>query len=184
MKVVFDGRSLLPHIEKIRELAILVRASSALDYGCGKAALYAKQNFDTSNGIRISSLSEYWNLKEIYLYDPAVAQFSTRPSSKSDIVICTDVLEHIDEGDIPYVLDDIFALSNRMVFANVASYPAAKTLPNGENAHATIRPPEWWRSEIERAAASSAVAYHVGIRERDTASGGFKDYTMTRGIAA
>jgi hypothetical protein len=30
------------------------------------------------------------------------------------------------------------------VFASIASFPAIKSLPNGENAHCTVRPPEWW----------------------------------------
>jgi hypothetical protein len=35
------------------------------------------------------------------------------------------------------------------VFATVAMYPAGKTLPNGENAHCTIKPPDWWRALID-----------------------------------
>jgi hypothetical protein len=30
-------------------------------------------------------------------------------------------------------------------------YPAKKLLPNGENAHCTIEPPEWWKAHFDRA---------------------------------
>ena len=39
--------------------------------------------------------------------------------------------------------------AGRFVFATIALYPAGKTLPNGENAHCTIRPPEWWKTLID-----------------------------------
>lgn len=32
---------------------------------------------------------------------------------------------------------------------NVACYPAAATLPNGENAHITVRPPVWWKGMLD-----------------------------------
>jgi hypothetical protein len=38
-------------------------------------------------------------------------------------------------------------------FANVACYPARKRLPTGENAHCTIRPPEWWEALVRKVAA-------------------------------
>jgi hypothetical protein len=38
------------------------------------------------------------------------------------------------------------------VFANVACFPARKRLPNGQNAHCTVRTLKWWRPLIERAA--------------------------------
>jgi len=37
------------------------------------------------------------------------------------------------------------------VFASVACYPAKTTLPNGENAHCTVRPLDWWRQIFEAA---------------------------------
>ena len=59
-------------------------------------------------------------------------------------MICTDVLEHCPEDDVPWIVDELFGYANMFVFANVACYPAHKVLPNGENAHCTIQPPEWW----------------------------------------
>ncbi len=47
---------------------------------------------------------------------------------------------------MPWILEEMFSLGRRFVYANIACYPANKTLPNGENAHCTIRPVAWWRS--------------------------------------
>ena len=42
-------------------------------------------------------------------------------------------------------LHTMFSYANRFVFACVACFPALATLPNGENAHCTVRPFSWWR---------------------------------------
>jgi len=55
------------------------------------------------------------------------------------------------------------------VYANIASYPAQKTLPNGENAHCTIRPAEWWLEKIR--ALAPRVAFQVVVSEKETEGG-------------
>jgi hypothetical protein len=42
------------------------------------------------------------------------------------------------------VIEEMFRYARRFVFANVACFPAVKNLPNGQNAHCTLHPPEWW----------------------------------------
>ena len=60
-----------------------------------------------------------------------------------------DVLEHIYIADIPIVVKELFSLTNNLLIINVACYKAAAILPNGENAHITIRPPLWWKGVID-----------------------------------
>ena len=67
------------------------------------------------------------------------------------MVICTDVMEHIPEVDVGWLLEEQFKLSRKCVYGNIASYPAAKMLANGENAHCTIKPFEWWMETIAKA---------------------------------
>ena len=58
------------------------------------------------------------------------------------------MLEHIPQEDISSVLNLICNLSNKYVFLNVACYSAQALLPNGENAHITIKEPKWWYDKI------------------------------------
>jgi hypothetical protein len=51
-----------------------------------------------------------------------------------------------------------FGFARRFVFANVACYPVNKRLPNGENAHCTIKPVAWWREVV-----CATAARHPGI---------------------
>jgi hypothetical protein len=69
-----------------------------------------------------------------------------------------DVLEHCAAEDLPWIVDELFAHARHFVFANVASYPAAKALPNGDNAHVTQRREAWWKALF-----SSVAARYPGI---------------------
>jgi len=86
-----------------------------------------------------------------FLYDPYRPEYAERPPFNFDLVICTDVMEHIPEEDVQDVLDDIFDHADKGVFLTIAQFPAKKTLPNGENAHCTLESSEWWNERIENA---------------------------------
>ena len=68
---------------------------------------------------------------------------------KADCVVCMDVLEHIFIEDIPKVVAELFSLSKKLLIVNVACYKAAALLPNGENAHITVRSPDWWKGVFD-----------------------------------
>lgn len=148
----FPGQSLLEHVSPLLDLFAQYHFSSMLDYGCGKAMLYRPNNAITlEDGRRFDCLQALFGVP-VTLYDPAYLPYSQRPRQKGDLVVCTDVLEHCSEEDVHWIVADLFDYANMFVYANIACYPAAKTLPNGENAHCTIRDTAWWRGIIEAVA--------------------------------
>jgi hypothetical protein len=163
----FAGGSLRPHLPAIRALVRRTGAKSVLDYGSGKGILYKKRNFVLANGEVVTSVAEYLGVEKIACFDPGVPEYSTFPSEKFDGIVSTDVLEHCPEEDIPWIVGEMFAAAKKFVFANVASYPAEKTLPNGENAHCTQRPPAWWNELLGTISARySGVIYRFEITEK------------------
>ena len=134
-------------------------AKTLLDYGAGKGMQYQPMQIIAEGIGEWPSIQTFWGVDEIYCYDPAYTPFNQLPNKKFDGVISTDVLEHCPEEDIPWILDEIFGYATRFVFANVACYPAKKRLPNGENAHCTIREPEWWQRLL-----SEVSSKHAGIK--------------------
>jgi hypothetical protein len=108
----FDGQSLIGHVVTIAQLVADFGIQTVLDYGSGKA-----QGYDNWKGKRsgepVTGLKAIWGVDDITLYDPAYVPNSTPPTGKFDLVICTDVLEHCPEEDIPWIVGEIFGLSRK-----------------------------------------------------------------------
>jgi hypothetical protein len=135
----FELRAYRPNIRSIfNEYAI----STVLDYGCGGSD-WRYKGFDDETG---QSAMEYFKLRNVYRYEPAR---SVDERQTADCVISFDVLEHIFISDMPSVLRDMFSYAAKLLVLNVACYAAAATLPNGENAHITVRHPFWWKGMID-----------------------------------
>jgi len=149
----FAGQSLYPHIGRIGAELKASGSKTLLDYGAGKGLAYKQKPLKLPNGEQAESLQAHWGLDSITCYDPGYEPFSKLPQGKFDAVICTDVLEHIPEEDLDWVLGEVFDYAKRFVFLTVACYPAKKHLPNGENTHITLQKPDWWRPRIVASAA-------------------------------
>lgn len=144
---MFSGITLPQHAEKIHEFLKQFQIKTLLDYGCGKAQQY-KLSFQTQNGEVFPNIPTYWESPKIYLYDPGFKPFKFLPQGQFDAVISTDVLEHLPEEDLNWILKEILNYARHAVYLSVATYPARKKLPNGENAHITVRPSSWWQELI------------------------------------
>jgi hypothetical protein len=123
---IWQGTSLINYIPKINQIIKNKDIKTILDYGCGKAKHHPKE----------------WNAIK---YDPAIQDYQNKPQDKYDLVISTDVLEHIPVENLKQTIDEIFGYSNKWVFVSVCCRKAEAILPNGYNAHATIESAKWWR---------------------------------------
>lgn len=119
------GTSSAKHVEPILGIAKQLETRDILDYGCGKALFQKGLPFPIQN------------------YDPCISEYSRRPVA-ADIVVCTDVLEHIEPDCLKAVLDDIRSLTLKMLFVEIACRPAKKLLADGRNAHLIQENPNWW----------------------------------------
>lgn len=147
----FDGRSLAPHTATLLDLIGRHGAKTLLDYGAGKGVMYGMRDLQTPEGGIVADLRTYWGLDSITLYDPAHEPYSRYPEGRFDAVISTDVLEHVPAEDIPWLLGELFGFAAGFLFVTIAGYPAQKLLPNGENAHCTVRPAAWWADQLTAA---------------------------------
>ena len=105
-----------------------------LDYGCGKCTL-------------AQSLGPAYRVTN---YDPAIPEYAQEPQPH-DIVICGDVMEHVEPECVDSVLKDIRRLTKQKALFVIALAPSGKTLPDGRNTHISINPPEWWRERLKEA---------------------------------
>lgn len=110
-------------------LCAQLETHDVLDYGSGKGTLNLHLPF------------------EIHQYDPAVAKHQARPKP-ADIVVCTDVMEHVEDECIDDVLNDLHSLTKQRLLLNIATREAVKTLPDGRNAHVSVHPFTWWATKL------------------------------------
>lgn len=162
----FPGRSLPRQAHRIKPLIAQTGSRTILDYGSGKGTQYRPAPIKQDGEVRWNSIQEYWGVESIRCYDPAYVPHSEIPAGRFDGVVSTDVLEHCPEDDLDWIIAEMFSYADKFVFANVACYPASKKLPNGENAHCTIRPTPFWRGKFESiAAAHPSVVWEIWIDE-------------------
>lgn len=119
------GTSGSRHSEAVAGFCQKLGSKDVLDYGCGKATLQKGLPFPIQN------------------YDPCRDEYNARPVPAT-LVVCTDVLEHIELSCLGEVLEDLRRLTKQVLFINVACRPAKKTLPDGRNAHLIQEDPNWW----------------------------------------
>lgn len=155
----YPGISLFPHIRRIKGCIETSGAQEILDYGAGKGLAYHLSPVPVPGVGKVDNLMDYWDVNYVHCYDPCYAPHSKLPDEQFDGVISTDVMEHCPEEDLPWIIGEMFAYARKFVFANIAAYPAVMILPNGENAHITIRPLDWWRDMF-----AAVGAHHPHIR--------------------
>lgn len=137
------------------------RPRSIIDYGAGQGGFV--------------DLLDVPSLAVRDAYDPAIPELARLPREAYDFAVCIDVMEHIEPDEVAGVLAHVARLSRRAVFI-VDTGPARARLPDGRNAHTTIRPAAWWGEEIARAF-GTAVAVPVFRRRRCA----FKTYRSSPG---
>jgi hypothetical protein len=125
----FYGSSSMLHFDTISKEVLKVDPSSMLDYGCGRSDLVA----------------HFWNdgKRRIARYDPAVPAYKDFPKEGFEMVLCNDVLEHIEMMDVVRVLEEIKSKSINVVFTISMKLARAK-LPDGRNAHITLLSRSEW----------------------------------------
>jgi 2-polyprenyl-3-methyl-5-hydroxy-6-metoxy-1,4-benzoquinol methylase len=132
-----SGRQLLSPVQNLIDK---IKPQSVLDYGCGQSDLYKLLR----------------GVGRVVRYDPAIAGIDTLPEGEFDLVLCTDVMEHIPEDTVDEVLEDLHRLG-KTVYVVISCIEAYAKLPNGENAHTTVKRPEWWAQRISKYWPSGAV---------------------------
>lgn len=114
------------------ELRRRLHLETILDYGSGKGTLGKALSFP------------------IQEYDPAIPGKDSLPLP-ADLVICSDVLEHVEPECLEAVIRDLRRVTKKLLYVVVNTGPANKTLLDGRNAHLIEKPGEWWIEKLSKA---------------------------------
>lgn len=153
------GHSGRKHATAVLEFAAELAAKSILDYGCGAGTLRAALRVQGWAG----ALGEY---------DPAIPTLDAMPAA-ADLVVCTDVLEHVEPEALGNVLKHLRSLTLLGAFLCVAVTESSKRLPDGRNAHLIVEPRRFWTRSL-REQGFRVLHFH----ERPDAEGRIADVTF------
>lgn len=129
------GTSSVKHMRFLRPWIRLRDPGSILDYGCGQSVFL--DVLDMGEDVALGR------------YDPAIPSYAERPQQVFDLLVSIDVLEHIEEADLPKVLQEMRE-SCRDALIVIDTKAANHTLPDGRNAHVTLKSHDWWRDALAR----------------------------------
>lgn len=108
-------------------------AATILDYGSGRETL--------RSALEVKGIS-------VTCYDPGIPVRSQLPIPH-DLVVCTDVMEHIETNCVDAVLSHIAKLATKGVFFSIVFTACKTNLLDGRNAHVTVMPREWWEKRLK-----------------------------------
>lgn len=141
------------HADQVLAFAAELGAKTVLDYGCGQATLQKAVH----PALKVQN------------YDPGVPKRAALPKPE-DLVVATDVLEHIEPEALDAVLRHISLLAGKGAFLVISCQPARETLPDGRNAHLSVHDETWWWQRFQTAVSAGdwsfvkVVAFSKGIR--------------------
>lgn len=121
-----------------------------LDYGAGREKL------------RLALEPEGY---EVTSYDPAVPGID-EPPDPHDLVVCFDVLEHVEPDCVDAVIEDIARVTKKVALISVSTIPAKRLLPDGSNPHRSLHPMAWWLGRLKQ-------YFDIGYTKESASASGF-----------
>lgn len=128
------GQSGRKHVAEVLAMLGALDIHEVLDYGCGQGTFSEALANQKWRGV-------------VHEYDPAVLGKDMLPDP-APMVICTDVLEHVEPDKLDAVLAHLHSLIEQVGFFAISTVPSSKFLRDGRNAHLMVQRPKWWRQQL------------------------------------
>lgn len=111
---------------------------TVLDFGAGQGSLeqYVQASSDCHEVV--------WTN-----YDPSHAGIDKLPTGNFDLIVSSDVLEHVEPELIDETVEWMQAHSDRAMWHHIACDPCGLILPDGRNAHLITERLEWWLPKFD-----------------------------------
>lgn len=130
------GTDGVTHVEAVDAYAAELDAKTILDYGCGSNTLS-------------DAMAKRPMPRRVSGYDPGIPERMKMPKP-CDLVVATDVLEHVEPEKLDAVLDHIWRLTGKGAYFSISVKPARAILPDGRNAHICLLSPEEWIERLKK----------------------------------
>ena len=153
------GDTSIKNLRYLRPQVKLLAPKTILDFGCGRSKLV------DALGAAVGA--------QTTRHDPAIPEFSAEPNGKFDLLTNIDVLEHVPEENLDQVVGKMASLCHNAIIV-IDTRPAEAVLPNGENAHCTLRTHDWWEQYLRK-----HFAHVEPIRVTRRSRAAFRTWSLT-----
>lgn len=134
--------------ELVEKLLIHNRLHSVLDYGCGKGTFKSQMEVNSR-----------WKGK-ILEYDPGILGKDKPPEGHVGLLLCVDVLEHIERDCLDTVLKHIASYNSSIIIFKIVTNLSKKCLPDGRNSHLIQEDYDWWNRQLQQYYSNYAINIH------------------------
>ena len=163
----YSGKLVRPHVKFIKKLIDEYDCKTMLDYGAGKGKQYewlvdGKTPMEEYLGVNVTK------------YDPAWPPYEKDPEGKFDITICTNTLGRIPFVDMDWVVDRIYALTNKVLYVAVGYGGRLKKRLHRKSQHIMPNnnwPVEKWASALTRLNSTVETYLFVRLKEDNMRNG-------------
>lgn len=133
-------------IQIVEDMLSLWTVEKILDVGCGQGN-YARHLQD--KGFSVLGLEYSQVCCDKYLTDiphicDSIVEYVKKPIEPFDVVICIDVLEHLNYEDIPSVLEGFSKIADYAILG-IANH---SDIQDGEELHIIQQPVIWWIEQL------------------------------------
>jgi 2-polyprenyl-3-methyl-5-hydroxy-6-metoxy-1,4-benzoquinol methylase len=136
-------------VEALAEEVMRVEPGRVLDVGCGmgRLVLALRRRGVDARGLDIAPRT----IEQAEQQAPGCFEVGSildlpHPDGSFDAVLCLDVLEHLDERDVPGALAELHRVTRSAVVATIATRPDRDGVW-----HLTVRDRAWWRDRLGEA---------------------------------
>ena len=81
-------------------------------------------------------------------FDPCYPGKEEIIKKKYDLVITTDLLEHIYEDELDNIFEEMLCLKPKFMYHAISTREATILLPDKSNCHKTVKSMQWWYNRI------------------------------------
>lgn len=133
------------HVAGIARMEFCV---SILDYGAGKGTLartLRQVGFDCAE------------------YDPGYLGKESLPAP-ADLVVCLDVMEHIEPDCVDAVVDHLALLAQHKLFVVISTKLSKRKMADGRDTHISLHDDGWWMKKFTSRGFTIQRVWNTGLR--------------------
>lgn len=128
----------------------LQKNQKCLDLGCGRATL--SNYFTDYTGVDVSSyiIEQNKKTKKGIFYNCSLDDISMLKNNQYEVIICSDVMEHIPENKLDGVLYSISKMSTKMFYFDISLRKSVFLDSQGNNLHLSVLSKDTWLNYFQK----------------------------------